>query len=392
MRALVAIFRKEMKDHLRDRRSLFSGLLMPLVGPLTVLVMFTLIASWTREDRPLEIAVAGGKNAPNLVAFLQRHGAVIREAPPDYEALVRDGKLDVVLAVPEDFGKDFEAGRSAPIQIVQDSSRNKARSQVERARRLVEAYGRKLGARRMIARGVSPVLVAPLETTTLDLATPEKTAANVLGMLPLFLLLATFIGGLHVAIDSTAGERERGSLEPLLVNPVSSIDVAMGKWAAVVISIWLALAVSLAGFSVAIARVPLQDLGIRFQLGLPEISGILAAVVPMALFVAALETTLALFARTFKEAQTYLSMVMMVPILPASFLSLQPIRPTAMMMRAPVLGQTVLMTDVLRGEAPPMGWFVIAAAASLAGTAALLALASRMLRSEKIVFGRGAGG
>ena len=387
-----AILRKELKDHLRDRRSILSGLIMPVLGPLILLLMFTLMASWVREDRPLVVPVAGGQNAPNLIAFLQRAGAIVETAPADYEAQVRDGKLDLALSVPDDYGKEFEAGRSAPVQLVVDSSRNQSRPQVFRARRLLEIYLRRMSALRMIARGVSPALVAPLDVVEVDLATPEKTAANVLSMIPLFLLMSVFVGGLHLAIDATAGERERGSLEALLVNPVSRGAVVLGKWLAVVAATMAAVLISLAGFELAIARVPLQDLGVKFHLGLPEALGLLAACLPLCLFAAALQMTLALFARTFKEAQTYLSMLMLVPIVPATFLSLQPIKSTLWTMLVPVLGQTLLMSDVLRGERAPAGWFVLAALASGACAAALLAWAARLLRSEKIVFGRGAGG
>ena len=387
-----AIFRKELIDHLRDRRSILSGLIMPVLGPAILLLMFTLMASWVREDRPLLVPVAGAQNAPNLIAFLQRAGAVVETAPADYEAQVRDGKLDLALSVPEDYGKEFAAGRSAPVQLIADSSRNKSRPQVFRARRLLEIYVRRMSALRMIARGVSPTLVAPLDLTEVDLATPEKTAANVLGMIPLFLLMAVFVGGMQLAIDATAGERERGSLEALLVNPVSRGAVVLGKWLAVVLATLLAVLISLGGFGLAIARVPLQDLGVKFHLGLPEVLGLLAACVPLCLFAAALQTTLALFARTFKEAQTYLSLLMMVPIVPATVLSLQPIKSTLWSMLVPVLGQTLLMSDVLRGERAPLGWFALAALTSGACTAALLAWAARLLRSEKIVFGRGAGG
>lgn len=387
-----AILRKELKDHLRDRRSILSGLIMPVLGPLILLLMFTLMASWVREDRPLVVPVAGGQNAPNLIAFLQRAGAIVETAPADYEAQVRDGKLDLALSVPDDYGKEFEAGRSAPVQLVVDSSRNQSRPQVFRARRLLEIYLRRMSALRMIARGVSPTLVAPLDLVEVDLATPEKTAANVLSMIPLFLLMSVFVGGLHLAIDATAGERERGSLEALLVNPVSRGAVVLGKWLAVVAATMAAVLISLAGFELAIARVPLQDLGVKFHLGLPEALGLLAACLPLCLFAAALQMTLALFARTFKEAQTYLSMLMMVPIVPATFLSLQPIKSTLWAMLVPVLGQTLLMSDVLRGERAPAGWFALAALSSGACAAALLAWAARLLRSEKIVFGRGAGG
>ena len=387
----LAILRKELKDHLRDRRSILSGLIMPVLGPLILLLMFTLMASWVREDRPLTVPVAGGQNAPNLIAFLQRAGATVETAPADYEAQVRDGKLDLALAVPDDYGKEFGAGRSAPVQLIADSSRNKSRPQVYRARRLLEAYVRRMSALRMIARGVSPMLVAPLDLTDVDLATPEKTAANVLSMIPLFLLMAVFVGGLHLAIDATAGERERGSLEALLVNPVSRGAVVAGKWLAVVLATAAAVLISLAGFKLAIARVPLQDLGVKFHLGLPEALGLLAACLPLCLFAAALQMTLALFARTFKEAQTYLSMLMLVPIVPATFLSLQPIKSTLWAMLVPVLGQTLLMSDVLRGERAPLTWFGLAALSTGLCAAALLAWAARLLRSEKIVFGRGGG-
>jgi sodium transport system permease protein len=386
-----AIFRKEMKDHLRDRRSILSGLLVPLLGPLTFLAMFTLIASWVREDRPLTVPVAGAQNAPNLISFLQRYGAIVETAPADFEAQVRDGKLDLAISVPEDYGKEFEAGRSAPVQIVEDSSRNKSRPQVQRARRLLELYVRRTSALRMIARGISPTLVAPLELTDVDLATPEKTAANVLGMMPLFLLMAVFVGGLHLAIDCTAGERERGSLEPLLVNPVSRGAVVAGKWLAIALATVVAVLVALGGFALAVGRVPLQDLGVKFHLGAPEVLGLLAACLPLALFASALQMTLAFFARTFKEAQTYLSMLMVLPMLPAIFLTLQPIKATLWSMLVPVLGQTLLMSDVLRGEPLQPAWFALAAASALGSAVVLLAWAARLLKSEKIVFGRGAG-
>ncbi len=383
-----AVFRKELKDHLRDRRSIFSGLLMPLFGPLVLLGMFTLLASWLREDRPLVVPVAGARNAPNLIAFLQRYGAVVETAPADFEAQVRDGKLDLAISVPEDYGKEFEAGRSAPVQLVEDSSRAKSKPQVMRARRLLELFARRTSMLRMIARGISPVLVAPLELTDVDLATPEKSAANVLGVMPVLLLMVAFFGGMHLAIDAAAGERERGSLESLLVNPVSRGAVVVGKWMAVTVSAWAALAIALAGFGAALAAVPLQELNLKFQLGAPEMLGLLAAGLPLSLLASALQLTLALFARTFKEAQTYLSLLVLIPGLPAMFLALQPIKASVRMMAVPVFGQTLLMTDVLRGEPPPAAWFAIAAAVAVALSAALLAWAARLLRNEKIIFGR----
>ena len=385
---MIPILRKELIDHLRDRRSIFSGLLMPLLGPVMLFGVFMLMSSWLREDRPLRMPVAGAKNAPTLISFLQRNGALIEAAPADYEAQVREGKLDFALSIPEDYGKEFEAGRSAPLQLVEDSSQNKSRPQVMRARRLLELFVRRMSALRMIARGVSPTLVAPLELTEVDLATPEKTAANVLGMLPVYLLMAVFVGGMYLAIDCTAGERERQSLEALLVNPVSRTAIALGKWLAICTATLAAVAVSLIGFGVALETVPLQDLGVRFHLTAPTLLGLLCAVVPAALFASALQMTLAFFARSFKEATTYLSLLMMLPIVPAVFFAVQPVKSALWMMLIPVVGQTLLMADAMRGEPSPAGWYLLAAAVSLACVAALLAAATRLLKSERIVFGR----
>jgi sodium transport system permease protein len=385
---LRAVFRKEMKDHFRDRRSLLSALVMPLLGPLLFGVIFTAVARAVREDKPLVVPVAGAKNAPNLVAFLERNGATVEEAPADFEAKVRDGAIDLAVSVPEGYGKEFEGGRTARVELFVDNSREKSRTSVRRTQRLLAAWSSQLGALRLIARGVSPLLAAPVTVDEVDLATPEKLAANVLGMLPMFLLMATFIGGMYLAIDSTAGERERGSLEPLLINPVSRAAVVLGKWSAVVVMTWLAVAVSTAGFAVALQRVPLQDLGIKLVFGPLQIAGMLLVLVPLALFAGSLQMLMALFSRTFKEAQTWLSLMMIVPIVPAAFLTISPIKTASWMMAVPVLAQTVLLNDVLRGE-HLSALRVGSATLVTAGCAALLlALTVRMLRSEKIIFGR----
>ncbi|MGZ3459905.1 MAG: ABC transporter permease, partial [Archangium sp.] len=233
MKALLsAVLRKELKDHLRDRRSVTSVVLGSLVGPVLFAVLFTVVASWNREDKPLELPVVGRAYAPSLMAFLERSGAKLSEAPPDYESQIQAGTLDAVLVVPEDYGKDFAAGRSARVQLVMDNSRNKARATVQRAQALLGQYSGMMASQRLLARGVAPQLAAPVRVEQVDLATPERLAASILNMIPIFLVMACFIGGLNVAIDTMAGERERGSLEPLLLNPVERGTLVLGKWLA----------------------------------------------------------------------------------------------------------------------------------------------------------------
>jgi sodium transport system permease protein len=216
-------------------------------------------------------------------------------------------------------------------------------------------------------------------------------AAAMLSVVPLFLLLSVFAGGMYLAIDSMAGERERGSLEPLLLNPVTRAQVVLGKWGAVVLASWAALGIAITGFSIALRHVPLQDLGVRAQLGSHEILGAMLVLMPLGFFASALQMVLALFARTYKEAQTYLSLMMIIPMLPAAFLSISPVEGKAWMMLVPVLGHTVLLNEVLRGDAIHYSWAAIAAVVAIAAAALSALWAQRMLSQEKIIFGRGAG-
>jgi len=351
-------------------------------------VMFSVIASWNREDAPLVVPVAGAKNAPNLVAFLERHGARVETAPPDYEQKIRDGDLDLAISVPDDYGKDFVGGLPAALQLVIDGSRNKSRAPIRRVEQLLSQYSSQLGSLRLLARVVSPSLAAPLAVSEVDLATPEKTAAQLLNVVPIFLLLACFVGGMHLAIDCTAGERERGSLEPLLVNPVSRPAILAGKWAATVLVAMVALIVTLVAFEVALSRVPLQDLGVKVSLSAPVGARLFALAVPLAVCAGAFELSLALFARTFKEAQTYLSLLVVVPMVPATFLALSPLREGLALMCIPVLSQAMLFGDVLRGESVPLSYIAVSAAGTLLLGVAFFAFAVRLLGNERIVFGR----
>lgn len=389
MRALIAaVFRKELKDHLRDRRSLSSALMGPLLGPVILAVMLTVMASWFRQDKPLELPVVGREHAPSLMAFLERSGAKLTEAPADYEALIQAGKLDVVLVVPEGYAKDFSAGRTAELRLVLDNSRNQARNNIRRARTLLGGYSGLLASQRLLARGVAPELASPVLIDEVDLSTPERMAATALNMIPIFLVFAAFIGGMHVAIDATAGERERGSLEPLLLNPISRGALVAGKWLTTVLMAAVAVAICLGAFLVVTRRVPLQDLGIKAYFDGPAVLGMLAAVLPLTLLASAVQMLMATYARSFKEAQTYLQLFQLVPTLPGMMLAISPVQSQLWMFAVPVLGQQVLVGEVMRGE--PLGPvpYLLSGLSCVVLAAGFLALTTRMLRDERIVFGR----
>lgn len=388
LKKALFVARKELRDHARDLRSVLSALLFPLLGPVALALMFQVIASWNAKDAAIELPVVGKENAPALVEFIERHGVTVKDAPPDHEARVRDGTLDVVVLIDDEYPAAFSEGRPAPVSVLVDSSRTKAHARAVRARRLLEAYSAQVGSLRLLARGVSPELAAPLAMQEIDLATPERMAATILGSIPMFLVFAAFAGGMYVAIDVTAGERERGSFEPLLLCPVSRGALVAGKWMATVVAALLALLVSMAAFAAATRAMPLATLGVKVRFGPAEMAQVLAAAVPLALFASALQMLLSTLARSFKEAQTYLQLFLMLPFLPAIYIALSPIESRLWMMAIPILGQDVLLADVLRGEPMRPLPFAVAGLVSVALTAACLLANARLFKNERIIFAR----
>ncbi|MCY1000458.1 ABC transporter permease [Myxococcus sp. MISCRS1] len=388
MKRLVgSVLRKELTDHVRDRRTLSSSLLWAVFGPLVFLATFQLMSNMMR-DKPLELPVVGRQHAPSLMAFLQRQGVTLKEAPSDYEARVRTGVLDVVLVVPEGYGRDFSTGRTADVSLIMDSSRTAARKSVQRARMMVEIYSRQVGDQRLYARGMAPELAMPVDVEELDLSTPERTAATLFNMLPLFLVMATFTGGLQVASDTMAGERERGSLEPLLLNPAPRGALVAGKWLATVTMAASTVLVSLVGFVLVVRAVPLEELGLKARMDLPIVLGMVLAVLPLTLAASAVQLWVSTYARSFKESQTYLSLLTVVPTLPGMLLAMSPVQTQTWMFAVPVAGQQMLAAEVMRGEALGPLPFLLAAASSVLLALVALRVTTGLLSKEKIVFGR----
>ncbi len=383
-----AVWRKELTDALRDRRSLMSALIVPLIMPLMIAVMFSTLASTLSDDQPIETPVAGREHAPNLMAWLEERGVVVRDPPADPEAAVRAGDVDLVLVIDEEYGEQFRSVRPAVVRIVHDSSRTASRRTIGRVRALLRAYGSQVAVLRLMARGVSPEVVQAVRVDDLDLATPAQSAARFFAMLPMFLIMVAFIGGMNVAIDATAGERERQSLEPLLVNPVSRPALTAGKWITTCLFGLVATVLTLLMFVLLMRFVPLEDLDVQLSLGARQLLLMSAAVAPLVLLASALQMFVATFARSFKEAQTYVSLLVFVPIIPSTVLQFYPLQPTGWMMLVPALSHHLLLVDVMGGEPITALSLTASAAATTLLAVLLLALTSRLLQQEKIVFGR----
>lgn len=378
---------KELVDHLRDRRSVLGSLVLPVLGPLILLGIFELVSDLQR-DRALALPVVGREFAPRLIDYLEASGVEVLPPPLYPEDSVRRGDADAVLIVDATYAERFVAGRSAPVRLLVDGSRNDAHRSVRQVERLLVAYAQSLGALRLMARGIAPEVAEPLDLEEIDLSTPQKLATNLLNVVPLFLMLAALVGGMNVAIDTTAGERERGSLEALLLNPVPRLTLVVGKWLATSLASLAVATVTLFGFMLTVRFLPLEELGMKMLLGPYEALSMWLAIAPLALFGSALQMLIATFARSFKEAQTYLNLLNLLPMAPSMVLMFEPARSAAWMLPLPALAQVGTVVDVMRGESVPAWHFGVITLTSLGYTALCLAALVHLLQKEKIIFGR----
>ena len=383
-----AVSRKELTDALRDRRSLMTALLFPILMPLMITLMFGALARLESSDQPLEAPIAGQEYAPNLIAWLEERGVVVVDPPSDPEAAVRDGDVDLVVVIDEEYGDQFRSVEPAVVRLIHDSSQSTSGATIRRVRTLLRSYSTEVAVLLLVARGVSPSVIQAVRVDDLDLATPAQSAARLFVMLPMFLIMAAFIGGLNVAIDTTAGERERQSLEPLLVNPVSRTALAAGKWLTTCVFGLFASVLTLIAFLYMMRFVPLEQLGMQLTLGPQQLVVMLCVTAPMALFASALQMFMATFARSFKEAQTYASILIFLPMIPGFVTQIYPLQPAGWMMVVPALAQQLLLVDVVGGEPVATLNFVISAVATTLLAFLFLFLTSRLLQQEKIVFGR----
>lgn len=353
MNRIQTIFQKEITDNLRDRRSLLSALLYPLLGPAILIAIFYAIGNLANEqsEKPLDLPVIGAENAPNLVEFLRQANVAIQPPPADAEALVREGELDVVLVIPNGFGAALTSGEPAPVRLILDESRQSASQSIDRVRTLLGAYNNQIGRMRLAARGVSPIVIDALAIETVDLSTPQSQVANLLNLVPYFIIFSIFMGGMYLAIDTTAGEKERGSLEPLLTTPATHADLVLGKMGATLVFTAVAVVETVVGFILGVNLLPLEQMiGVKISLTPQLALGILALAAPMMLLASALQMIVATATKGTKEAQTYLGFLPMIPAMPGMFLAFFPVKPELWNMAIPTFGQQILINRLMRGE------------------------------------------
>lgn len=386
---IIAVARKESVDLFRDRRAILVTLITAIVaGPVMMMLVLNLVARQTDRVREMTLPVVGSEYAPALIAFLERQQVTLTKAPSDFEDRVRSGDLDVVLEIEKDFAADVAKGKPATVRLVYDRSRDRARASIAEAEALLRAYNRDWGRGRLLLRGVAGEVANPLNVESRDLATPQSSGALVLFLIAFYGLFAAVMGGMAAALDTTAGERERASLEPLLTTPVAPLELATGKWLAVVVLDAAAVVLTLTGFYLVLRFAPLPAVGIPFLFGLRELGRFVVALVPLMLLMPAILLYVGSRGRSFKEAQSNLSVLLFaISLIPIVQMFLQRKEP-AWLTWIPISGQYALLSRALRGEALPLVELAQSYVVPALLTALALVAVARLLSRESILAGK----
>ena len=391
MRGLRVVFLKEILENIRDRRTLWSALLFaPLFGPLMFAGMISLILnkSVKESDKAVTLPVAGAANAPHLVGFLESMRVNVQRVDYDDQSArraIRDGKERLILIIPSNYGERLTSAVPAPVYLYADGSNSNNAKYANQARQTLGAYARIIAVTRLQIRGINPAVVSPVVVQDIDVSTPAGRALLVLGMMTYFVMFAMLMGGLYLTIDATAGERERGSLEALLTTPIGRDALIYGKILAACFYMLVSLAISLAAFSICLRFVPLEQLGMTTNFGPLVACKMLLVAAPFVLLGASLMTVVASFTRSYREAQSWLTFVLLVPTMPVVFAGLLSVRPSLKLMALPSMSQHLLMTSLLRDESLPLEYLLVSVASTLFFGALLAWIAGRLYRREAIL-------
>lgn len=386
LRAMLTVMRKELLDIFRDRRTLALALgLSPILVPLLLIGMGTLGESRARDqiEKPLELPVVGREHAPNLMAWLEGQNVILKAVPKDINAAIANQDEDVILRIGPDYPDRWRASQPAPVEVLFDSTRQDSQIPVGRLQGLLATYSGQMGSLRLLARGVNPSTASTLQISRMDLATPEAQRGRMLAaLLPYFLILSAFLGGAYLIMDATAGERERQSLEPLLATPASRGAIVSGKIAAACVLAVVSLLLTLLGFKLGAQLSP--TVGRQMDVSFLSIGKLLVILLPMVFIGTTLLTYLSATAKSMKEAQSHMTWLMLLPMIPTIVLMVNPVKTQLWQFAVPFLAQNQLILKVVRGEVISAQQWTVYLAAGFGLAAVLWFAATHRYQQEQL--------
>ena len=386
----LIVFLKEFRETLRDKRSLWLLAVATLMYP--VLLGYFLNQQIDRATQPeregIALTVIGADKAPTLMAQLKQKNVTVTALPPTsddaIEILLRGRKTVAVLRLSDSFTVDYAAMRPAKIELWYNSA-----SDTDARRRdideIVQNYSANIAGARLLAHGVSPATMAPIKLQRYDTGSNAARSAGVIGSILGFLFFPVFICCLSAAVDSTAGERERRSLEVLMSQPAHAWELIVGKWLAAGALSVIGLTITLVLAHAILSWLPLEEIGMSWRVTSSDLALVWLASIPLSLFAAALQIAIAMNAKSFKEAQSTLSFITFVPMIPGVAVSMLELKTATWMYVVPMLSNQTLLREIAKGESIGSLPFVLTFASSAIAALAAVAFASWRMKSERYV-------
>ncbi|KQQ91974.1 ABC transporter permease [Massilia sp. Leaf139] len=386
----LTIFIKELRETLREKRNVGLLVLVTLMYPVMFgIMMQQIIDRATRSEREgIELAVIGAAKAPTLMAQLKQKNITVHDtAPldePAIEALLQKGKVVGVLRLSDKFTDNYTAMRPARIELWYDSAAEKG-GQRREVEEVLEAYGSNVASARLLAHGVSPATLAPIQVQRYDTGTNASRSAGLIGGMLSFLFFPAFFCGMSAAVDSTAGERERRSLEVLMAQPARAWEIVTGKWLMATFLAVVGLTLELIFAHMVLGWLPLEELGMSWSLNWFDVAMVCVVAVPLSMLAAALQIALAMNAKSFKEAQSLLSIVLMLPMLPGVVVSMMDLKTSMWMYAVPMLSNQTLLRELGKGVEVGVLPYVLTFFSATLPALAIVAFASWRMKSERYV-------
>jgi sodium transport system permease protein len=307
------------------------------------------------------------------------------DKPP--EQAIIDKEHDVILAIDESYAESFSQGQPAKVKLYFDgSAKGTTNISVSKARSIINAYSSGIGAIRLQLRGVSPNMTKAISIENHDQASVQSKGGQFMAFLPYFLIIILFSGSMYLAIDTTAGEKERKSLEPLFLNPVSRMEILSGKLAATIAFGLITLIVSIIVFKLTIPFYPTKTMGVNLELGMVQMLIMFLVLMPLAVVAGSIQTIIASFSKSFKEAQTYVGLLIIIPMIPSMLLMFLSIKEKLWMMAIPILNQNLIINQIIRGEDLSLAAIAITFFGTLFFGLVLAWIAVRLYNKESMLF------
>ena len=373
----TSLLRKELLDAVRDKRSVMAGLYYAFFTPVLLAVVLTAVINKATNPEDIEITITNGIEASNLVNYLTDRGISQGDDP--------DKLKNIELVISTDFSKQLNRAEPAEVTLIADQSEDSLRTAIARIKRALGSYSSEMVSLRLISRGINPNIINPIKVHIQDQATAVSKGGQIMGVMTMLMILSVFVAGMNLAIDTSAGERERNSLALLLSHPVSVLQLVMSKTVAVSIFGMLGLILTIIVSKFVYPFVPWQELGFSVDISGSFVLGALLAGFSVAIFAASMQLFVSFMAKSFKEAQTYISFVMFVPIAMSYAATLD--FAVEELRWAPVSGQLQALIDLAKGKEIPLLQLAVSCLSTLIISLALIFGMERLLKSEKIVFG-----